>query len=249
MGAMGRQAEGARLAVAVAAVGFTVAAVLIVAGRPGLQGAPAVLLSAFPQPAYYPKPFVTAHGSMLAGDPDEDTPDEAEDEAEGRELSDLEVQVDDETRKNFPFPDYARPVHAAKVDAFGRILQNGNCAINNWDTHNLWPHPREPELGDADYYATLHGDKQKLLGTTYNFPQNADCLSAPKGTPPSAIDYRANNWGYKCFSNGKCSLFTMGKAEEGKYDEQLDDGIPVDGVARDNGFWEEQPEHTVRGRR
>ena len=102
---------------------------------------------------------------------------------------------------------------------------------------------------DAEEYATLHSDKQKLLGTTYNFPQNADCLSEPNGTPPKAVDYRANNWGYRCFSNGKCALFTTGKAEEGHYDEQMGSSIPVDGVARDNGFWEGQPSNTVRGRR
>jgi hypothetical protein len=236
--------RGAGVVVAMVAAGICAAAVIIASARPVLQGgAPAVLLSAFPQPAYYPQPFVIAHGSMLAADPDADSPDEAEDEAEGKELSDLESEVDEETRKEFPFPDYARPVHAAKVDQFGRILENGNCAINSWDTHNLWPHPREPELGDAYEYATLHSDAQKLLGTTYNFPQNPNCLSAPKGTPPAAMDYRANNWGYKCFSNGKCSLFTTGKAEDGKYDEQLgaphDDAIrdgdaPVDGIARDD---------------
>ena len=61
-------------------------------------------MSVFPKPAYYPKPFVIAHGSMLAADPDADGDGEAEDEAEGRELSDLETEVDDETSKNFPFP-------------------------------------------------------------------------------------------------------------------------------------------------
>lgn len=144
---------------------------------------PSVLL--VPQPAYYPAPVVTASGTMLA-DPDADGDGEVEDEAEGRDLADLEVEVDDETGKNFPFPAYARPVHAAKVDQFGRILENGNCAINSWDTHNLWPHVRDPD-SDAEEYATLHSDAQKLLGTTYNYPQNADCLSSPKGTPPKAV--------------------------------------------------------------
>jgi hypothetical protein len=150
-------------------------------------------------------------------------------------------------------------------------LLPGNCAINSWDTHNLWPHVRDPD-SDAEEYATLHSDAQKLLGTTYNFPQNADCLSSPKGTPPKAVvserwccvslctrcnpndamacqDYRANNWGYQCFSNGKCALFQTGKAEEGKYDEQLDDGKEADGIARDDGFWVTQPSNTVAARR
>ena len=148
------------------------------------RSGPSLLL--VPQPAYYPLPYETARGSMLAADPDADGDGEAEDEAEGRDLADLEVEADDETGKNFPFPAYARPVHAAKVDQFGRILENGNCAINSWDTHNLWPHVRDPD-SDAEEYATLHSDAQKLLGTTYNFPQNADCLSSPKGTPPNAV--------------------------------------------------------------
>jgi len=190
---------------------------------------------------------VTSHGSMLAEDPDADGDGEAEDEEEGKDLADLETEVDDETGKNFPFPAYAQPVHAAKVDQFGRILENGNCAINSWDTHNLWPHVRDPD-SDAEEYATLHSDAQKLLGTTYNFPQNADCLSSPNGTPPKAVDYRANNWGYQCFSNGKCALFQTGKAEEGSYDEQLDDGKEADGIARDDGFWVEQPSNTVAAR-
>jgi hypothetical protein len=86
---------------------------------------PSLLLAGVPQPAYYPEPYVTAQGSMLAQDPDADGDGEAEDEAEGRDLADLETEVDDETGKNFPFPAYAQPVHAAKVDQFGRILENG----------------------------------------------------------------------------------------------------------------------------
>lgn len=198
------------------------------------QGGPSVLLGVFPQPARYPQPIVTAQGSMLAADPDAEGDGEVEDEEEGKALSDMETDVDDETGKNFPFPSYARPVHAAKVDQFGRILINGNCAINSWDTHNLWPHVRDPD-SDAEEYATLHSDKQKLLGTTYNFPQNADCQSRPNGIPAGAVDYRANNWGYKCFSNGKCSLFQTGKAEEDHYDEQLNDSKGVDGIAKDDG--------------
>ena len=62
-------------------------------------------------------------------------------------------------------------------------------------------------------------------------------------------DYRANNWGYQCFSNGKCALFQTGKAEEGHYDEQLDDGKEVDGIAKDDGFWVDQPSNTVAARR
>jgi hypothetical protein len=94
--------RGAGVVVAMVAAGICAASVIIASARPVLQGgAPAVLLSAFPQPAYYPEPFVIAHGSMLAADPDADSPDEAEDEAEGKELSDLESEVDEETRKEF----------------------------------------------------------------------------------------------------------------------------------------------------
>ena len=83
----------------------------------------------------------------------------------------------------------------------------------------------------------------------YDFSQNADCLSEPAGMPPAAVDYRANNWGYKCFSNGKCSLFQTGKAEEGHYDDQLDDGKEADGIARDDDFWIDQPSNTIQARR
>lgn len=190
---------------------------------------------------------------MLANtDPDTETEEEKEDEAEGKELSDMETEVDEETAKNFPFPEYAKPVHAAKVDQFGRILENGNCAVDTWDTHNLWPHKRFPE-SDADEYATLHSEPNMLIGTTYNFPQNPECLSSPKGTTPEAVDYRANNWGYRCFSNGKCAIFQNGKAEDGQYDEewnqlQATQG-EVDGIAKDNGFWVDQPSKGYRNTR
>jgi hypothetical protein len=75
----------------VIAMGLCVAVVMVAVARPTLQAAPAVLMSAFPQPAYYPSPFVTAQGTMLAADPDAEDDEEKEDEAEGRELSDLET--------------------------------------------------------------------------------------------------------------------------------------------------------------
>jgi len=234
-------------------LGLCAAVLIVAAARPSLQGSTPVLLGVFPQPAYYPEPFVVAQGSMLANtDPDTETEEEKEDEAEGKELSDMETEVDEETAKNFPFPEYAKPVHAAKVDQFGRILENGNCAVDTWDTHNLWPHKRFPE-SDADEYATLHSEPNMLIGTTYNFPQNPECLSSPKGTTPEAVDYRANNWGYRCFSNGKCAIFQNGKAEDGQYDEewnqlQATQG-EVDGIAKDNGFWVDQPSKGYRNTR
>jgi len=108
--------RGAGVVVAMVAAGICAASVIIASARPVLQGgAPAVLLSAFPQPAYYPEPFVIAHGSMLAADPDADSPDEAEDEAKGQGLSDLEAEVDEDTRKDFAIPYHVRQL--AKVIA------------------------------------------------------------------------------------------------------------------------------------
>ena len=221
---------------AVAGVALCTVMALMIASTPVGRGAVG-LLSLVPQPAYYPEPRVVAQGSMLAEEPgdaaDAEGDEEEEDKAEGKELSELESEVDEETGKMFPFPEYAKPVHSAKVDQFGRILQNGNCGINPWDTHNLWPHKRDPD-SDAEEYVELHSDPNKLLGTTYNFPQNPECLSEPRGMPPAAVDYRANNWGYRCFSNGKCALFQADKAEDGHYDDQLRILKGVDGIADDD---------------
>ena len=56
-----------------------------------------------------------ARGSMLAADRDADSPDEAEDEAKGQGLSDLEAEVDEDTRKDFAIPYHVRQL--AKVMA------------------------------------------------------------------------------------------------------------------------------------
>mmetsp|Transcript_70122 Transcript_70122/g.186843 ORF Transcript_70122/g.186843 Transcript_70122/m.186843 type:complete len:137 (-) Transcript_70122:57-467(-) len=94
---------------------------------------------------------------------------------------------------NWPFPDMFRPSNFAQFrqDDPNVVLKSANCPVNTWKD------PKDYKPNGAYYMTWKH----------YGLPPNGHCSSLPDGYKLPETTFKAKSWDYKCYSNGKCSIF------------------------------------------
>jgi len=117
----------------------------------------------------------------------------------------------------WPFPEQFRPSRTAEVGDDSTVYKGAKCRVSYW-------------TGGPSY-------QDEINGGTQLFPQNPYCNSSPPGIPDRDISKPASTYGFKCFSDGKCSIFPT---DEGDGQSEREDHA-VDGIARE-GQWGDNPE-------